>query len=123
MGDTLDPPSGGSGRSVVQPPRSAATSDLPPHPLDSEWHIHVNGQTYGPYAGHRIDEFVKEGRVDGATQVLPIGGENWTPASQEPLPFVSIQTQQASFSSTDQCSGGCNRRSRCQSNESRISCR
>lgn len=83
MGDTLDPPSGGSGRSVVQPPRSAATSDLPPHPLDSEWHIHINGQTYGPYAGHRIDEFVKEGRVDGATQVLPVGSENWTPASQD----------------------------------------
>ena len=56
---------------------------MPPHPLDSEWHIHINGQTYGPYTGYRIDEFIKEGRVDGATQVLPVGSENWTPASQD----------------------------------------
>ncbi|WP_193760679.1 GYF domain-containing protein [Bradyrhizobium yuanmingense] len=82
MGDISNPPRGG-GRSVVQPPLGVTNSDLPPHPLDSEWQVHINGQTYGPYTGHRIDEFIKEGRVDGATQVLPVGSENWTAASQD----------------------------------------
>lgn len=81
VGDISSQPTSGS--SIVQPPRNATSSDLPPHPLDSEWHIHINGQTYGPYTGHRIDEFIKEGRVDAATQVLPAGSENWAPASQD----------------------------------------
>jgi TM2 domain-containing membrane protein YozV len=51
--------------------------------LDGEWHIHINNQTYGPYTGHQLSDFVKEGRVDGATQVLPVGSENWTLASQD----------------------------------------
>jgi TM2 domain-containing membrane protein YozV len=60
-----------------------ASSGPPPHPLDGEWHVHINGQTYGPYSGRQIDEFVKEGRVDGATQVLPVGSQNWTAAAQD----------------------------------------
>ncbi|UGY06722.1 GYF domain-containing protein [Bradyrhizobium quebecense] len=63
--------------------RPAPRSDAPPHPLDGEWHIHINGETYGPYTGHRFGEFIKEGRVDGSTQVLPKGSENWTTAAQD----------------------------------------
>jgi TM2 domain-containing membrane protein YozV len=67
-------------RSVTPgPPRSEA----PPHPLDSEWHIHINGETYGPYTGYRLKEFIEEGRMDGATQVLANGSENWTLAAQD----------------------------------------
>jgi TM2 domain-containing membrane protein YozV len=68
------------GRNVVSAPLGP---DAPPHPLDGEWHIHINGQTYGPYSGHRLSEFVKEGRMDGGTQVLPSGSENWSLAGQD----------------------------------------
>jgi TM2 domain-containing membrane protein YozV len=51
--------------------------------LDGQWHIHINGQTYGPYTGYQLGEFVKEGRVDGGTQVLAAGSENWTLLGQD----------------------------------------
>ena len=38
---------------------------------------------YGPYSGHRLGDFVKEGRIDGATQVLPVGSEDWVHASED----------------------------------------
>jgi TM2 domain-containing membrane protein YozV len=69
------------GKAIIQP--QSKPSGPPPHPLDSEWHLHINGQTYGPYTGHQLGEFIKEGRVDGATQVLPAGSENWILASQD----------------------------------------
>jgi TM2 domain-containing membrane protein YozV len=68
------------GRNVTSAP---IHPDAPPHPLDGEWQIHVNGETYGPYTGHRLGEFVKEGRMDGGTQVLANGSENWTLAAQD----------------------------------------
>lgn len=72
------------GRAAAPPPvRRADSSGLPPHPLENEWHIHVNGQTYGPYSGHQLGEFIKEGRVDGGTQVLAAGSENWTLLGQD----------------------------------------
>jgi TM2 domain-containing membrane protein YozV len=76
--------SGQLGRLSAGPPAiSAGNPNLPPHPLDGEWHIHVNGQTYGPYTGHQLGEFFKEGRVDGGTQVLVAGSENWTLLGQD----------------------------------------
>jgi TM2 domain-containing membrane protein YozV len=69
---------------AVQPQlRPSARADAPPHPLDREWHIHTHGETYGPYTGHQLSEFVKEGRIDGATQVLATGAESWTVAAQD----------------------------------------
>ncbi|WP_316163046.1 GYF domain-containing protein [Bradyrhizobium sp. SZCCHNRI20481] len=64
-------------------PVSAVPLDAPPHPLDAEWHVHINGQTYGPYTGHRLGEFVKEGRIDKSTQVLEVGSEAWSLAGQD----------------------------------------
>lgn len=69
-------------RTNVSPPAAPGRND-PPHPLDGEWFIHIDGETYGPYSGHRLGEFVKEGRVDGATQVLPVGTEEWKRASED----------------------------------------
>ena len=80
MSDLPESVPGQRSRDVVAGPRR---SDAPPHPLDGEWHIHVNGETYGPYTGHRLSEFVKEGRMDGATQVLANGSDNWTLAAQD----------------------------------------
>lgn len=41
-------------RSDSVPMRTASTAGLPPHPLDKQWFVHVDGQTYGPYSGHDI---------------------------------------------------------------------
>jgi TM2 domain-containing membrane protein YozV len=72
------------GRPSAQPPTvPSGASGPPPHPLEGQWHIHVNGQTYGPYTGYQLGEFIKEGRVDGGTQVLAGGSENWTLLGQD----------------------------------------
>src|ERR1700743_1335383 len=70
-----------AGSNALQPP--SAGSSAPPHPLDSEWHIHVNGQTYGPYTGHQLGDFIKEGRIDAGTQVIAKGSADWVLAGQE----------------------------------------
>jgi len=69
--------------SSVAPPGLSGRPNDPPHPLDAEWFIHLEGETYGPYSGHRLADFLKEGRIDGATQVLSVGSENWQHASEE----------------------------------------
>ncbi len=56
----------------------------PPHPLDNDWHVHIDGQTYGPFSGHQLGDFVNEGRIDGATQVLLVGSTDWLRAAEEP---------------------------------------
>jgi len=43
----------------VRPPNP----DLPPHPLDAEWWLHIEGQTYGPFLGHKVRKYVEDGRV------------------------------------------------------------
>ncbi len=68
-------------RNLAAPPLNR--SNAPPHPLDAEWHIYVDGETYGPYSGHRLSDFFREGRIDGSTQVLPVGTENWVYASED----------------------------------------
>ena len=64
-------------------PEPTERSSAPPHPLDGEWYIYVNGETYGPYSGHRLGDFLKEDRIDGATQVLAVGTESWVLASED----------------------------------------
>lgn len=74
----------------------------PPHPLDNEWYAYVDGQTYGPYSGHQLADFVKEGRIDGATQVMPIGSETWTRAAEDSQACRTIPNfAQAAVSATD----------------------
>ena len=63
--------------------QSAPPAGPPPHPLDGEWFVHLGGETYGPYSGHRLSDFLKEGRIDGATQVLAVGSETWQHAAQD----------------------------------------
>ena len=56
---------------------------VPPHPLDAEWFLHVDSQVYGPYTGHQLDGFAKEGRVDGASQVMLAGSDKWVRAGED----------------------------------------
>jgi TM2 domain-containing membrane protein YozV len=61
----------------------SAVPGAPPHPLDAEWFLHVDGQVYGPYTGHQLAGFAKEGRVDGASQVMLAGSDKWVRAGEE----------------------------------------
>jgi TM2 domain-containing membrane protein YozV len=56
----------------------------PPHPLDGEWYLHVNGEVYGPYSGHELSEFAKEGRVNGASEIQSVGQDKWVRIAEEP---------------------------------------
>jgi TM2 domain-containing membrane protein YozV len=65
------------------PSTPSAVPGAPPHPLDAEWFLHVEGQVYGPYTGHQLGAFAKEGRVDGASQVMLIGSDKWVRAGED----------------------------------------
>lgn len=81
--------------SAFDPPSNV--TEIPPHPLDGEWFVYLEGKTYGPYAGHRLAEFFKEGRIDGATQVLSVGAQDWKNASEDPR-LSSIFRQARTYS-------------------------
>jgi len=55
----------------------------PPHPLDGEWFIYADGQSYGPYTGFSIRDYVRDGRVDASTNVCKVGSSNWVEAAQD----------------------------------------
>lgn len=65
--------------------RSNTISDAPPHPLDGSWHLNIGGQNYGPYTGHELRDFAKEGRITLASQVIPVGGTVWKSAKDDPV--------------------------------------
>ncbi len=52
----------------------------PPHPLDGEWFVHISSETYGPYTGHKIKEYVADGRILPTTDVMRKGADEWTDA-------------------------------------------
>ncbi|MDP2354813.1 MAG: DUF4339 domain-containing protein [Beijerinckiaceae bacterium] len=62
---------------------SGAAPSPPPHPLDREWFLFIDGQTYGPYTGRTIAEYASEARVDRDTQVMRVGTEDWVRASTD----------------------------------------
>ena len=91
------PTSGEAPPERVRVPAPPAPSP-PPHPLDNEWYVYLEGQTYGPYPGHQLADFVKEGRIDSATQVMLIGSEIWTRAVEDPRLAGIFRTARASHS-------------------------
>jgi TM2 domain-containing membrane protein YozV len=73
-GPSVQPiPQGDHTPAPLSPPQSGA----PPHPLDAEWYVFIEGQTYGPYSGHLVAQYVGEGRITGATQVCRVGTQQW----------------------------------------------
>lgn len=69
-----------SASTLPQQAVSPLTGAIPPHPLDREWYIHCDGQTYGPYTGHVLRGFAKEGRIWPDTSVVRVGSQDWTEA-------------------------------------------
>ncbi|MGD1935261.1 MAG: hypothetical protein ACFB0Z_12270 [Candidatus Phaeomarinobacter sp.] len=60
-----------------------------PEVLDGRWVLQVSGRIYGPYTGHALKEYVREGRIVAHSVVArtgqPAGEENWMPAAQDPV--------------------------------------
>ncbi|MCL3882275.1 DUF4339 domain-containing protein [Marivita sp. GX14005] len=55
-----------------------------PHPLDTRWHVQINGQVYGPFSGHDLKEQAAEGRFEFDSLVQRVGGpDKWLQASEE----------------------------------------
>ena len=61
-------------------PRFGNSQDAapPPHPLDGEWFLNLDGKGFGPYTGHKLKEFVADGRVTADSQVARKGSSDWT---------------------------------------------
>lgn len=67
----------------VPAPRPTTEPALPPHPLDAEWSIEIDGKTYGPFTGHQLKGFVIDGRLEPSTKIMRAGGLNWIAASTD----------------------------------------
>lgn len=74
---------------AAAPGLSSAVPKPPPHPLDGEWYIHLDGEVFGPFTGHQLRDFVQEGRLGAETQVVRLGAETWVPAAEDPA-LVSL---------------------------------
>lgn len=62
---------------------AANVMPTPPHPLDGEWYVHLEGETYGPYSGHVIRGFIADGRITPETDVMRTGRSDWTDAASD----------------------------------------
>ncbi|WP_371348790.1 GYF domain-containing protein [Ancylobacter sp. IITR112] len=71
------------------PGRASAVPKPPPHPLDGEWYVHLDGEVFGPFTGHQLRDFAQEGRIDAETQAVRLGAETWTRAADDPA-LVSL---------------------------------
>lgn len=58
-------------------PTSSREVRLPPHPLDSEWLLFIGSETYGPFSGHQLKNFIQDGRLNADTYVARSGEDNW----------------------------------------------
>lgn len=45
--------------------------------------MHIAPETYGPYTGHQLGDFLKQGRIDQNTHVIATGAEDWIRAGDE----------------------------------------
>lgn len=55
----------------------------PPHPLDRQWYMNVDDQTFGPYSGHELKAFADEGRLERDSQVNKVGTPTWIAAGED----------------------------------------
>lgn len=68
---------------VLRATESVPTPKPPPHPLDGEWFMHADGQSYGPFTGHQMRDFVKDGRLSRDSEVIRSGSDTWTKAGED----------------------------------------
>ncbi len=72
-------PPAGSGASNTGADRQlpATGAQRPPHPLDGQWYLHLDGQSWGPYDGHALKGYLAEGRIGPETSVARVGESEW----------------------------------------------
>lgn len=68
---------------AVGPAPVPVRSEAPPHPLDAEWTMRVDGQEYGPFTGRQLEGFAKEGRLEAQTEVRRANGLSWGAARND----------------------------------------
>ncbi len=56
----------------------------PPPPMQTVWHIAVNGQTTGPFTAQQLQQSIATGQVKNDTMVWTNGMAGWQPAGQVP---------------------------------------
>ena len=52
-------------------------TSAPPHPLDKMWFLKSKEKTYGPFSGHRMKEYLEQGRINGTTSIVQQGETEW----------------------------------------------
>ncbi|MBU2982660.1 DUF4339 domain-containing protein [Lentibacter algarum] len=63
---------------------TASSAPSIPHPLDTEWHVSIDDEVYGPFTGHDLKAMAAEGRLEYDTLVQKVRGPDvWSQASED----------------------------------------
>ena len=73
----------------------AATPQMPPHPLDGQWFLYLDGQSWGPYDGHALKGYLAEGRIGPDTSVAKLGSQDWTRLADDRVLRDLLRPQQS----------------------------
>lgn len=49
----------------------------PPHPFDEKWYVRAEGETLGPYDGHRVKEMIEQARLTADSPIAKVGATEW----------------------------------------------
>jgi hypothetical protein len=61
---------------------SAASVEAPLE--EPRWHVAIGGEVYGPADREELAKWAAEGRLVPGSQVVPVGGDRWTPVHLAP---------------------------------------
>jgi membrane protease subunit (stomatin/prohibitin family) len=73
-----------AGATLSQQMAPSAMPPPPPQPQATLFHLALNGQTVGPYAGAQLAQAVSQGQLTSATLVWAHGMNGWVPAGTVP---------------------------------------
>lgn len=85
MSDSNSNPPPGPRREPVAMRAATPNNALPPHPLDKQWFVHVDGTSYGPYSGHEIRRMIGTDQIKESDFLCAEGAQTWTPAKSDAL--------------------------------------
>jgi uncharacterized RDD family membrane protein YckC len=57
----------------------------PPHPFDEKWYVRANGETLGPYDGHRVKEMIEQAQLAADSPVARVGATQWSTVRDIPV--------------------------------------
>jgi uncharacterized RDD family membrane protein YckC len=57
----------------------------PPHPFDEKWYVRANGETLGPYDGHRVKEMIEQAQLAADSPVARVGATQWSTIRDIPV--------------------------------------